>query len=116
MTRLRLAALLAPAVLGGMIVASSAAHADWRHGYGPRYGGYGPRYGGGYWRGGPGPGAIVGGALLGLGVGALLAAPAYAPPPVVYAPPPAYYPPPAYAYAPAYAPPPYYAPPGYYPR
>ncbi len=54
----------------------------------------------------------VGGALLGLGVGALLAAPYYAPPPVVYAPPPAYYPAglclraAAYAYAPA----PYYRP------
>ena len=64
---------------------------------------------------GPGPGAIVGGALLGLGVGTLLARPYYAPPPVVYAPPPAYYAPPAYAYAPppyayapAYAPTPYY--------
>ncbi|MDT7952984.1 MAG: hypothetical protein RQ966_15880 [Acetobacteraceae bacterium] len=54
----------------------------------------------------------MGGALLGLGVGALLAAPYVAPPPVVYAPPPAYYPPP-YAYAPyGYAPRPpvYYAP------
>lgn len=57
-------------------------------------------------------GAVVGGALLGLGVGALLAAPYYARPPVVYAPPPVYYPP-AYAYAPppyAYAPAPYYRP------
>jgi hypothetical protein len=59
--------------------------------------------------------AAIGGALLGLGIGALIggaivgAPPAYfPPPPVYYPPPPAYYPsPPAY-----YAPPPaYYAPP-----
>jgi len=49
-------------------------------------------------------GAVVGGALLGLGVGALLggviAAPAYAPPPAVYyaPPPPAYYAPPPPVY------------------
>jgi hypothetical protein len=40
-------------------------------------------------------GAVVGGTLLGLGVGALLGGALAAPPPVVYsAPPPAYYPPP----------------------
>jgi len=52
-------------------------------------------------------GAIVGGALLGLGLGALLGGALIAPPPVVYAPPPTYYyngPPPYYAYP--YAPPP----------
>lgn len=69
------------------------AQAQWRRGH----------YHHGYW----GPGALVGGALLGLGVGALLATP-YVAPPVAYAPPPAYYPP-AYAYAPAY-PAPYYRP------
>ncbi len=62
--------------------------------------------------GGGGGGQFFGGALLGLGIGALmggaLSQPGYAPPP------PAYYPPPPPAY---YAPPPpvYYAPPpGYY--
>jgi hypothetical protein len=55
-------------------------------------------------------GAVIGGALLGLGVGALvggayLAQPRVyaAPPPVYYAPPPVYYAPPPRAY---YAPPP----------
>ena len=96
------------------------AHADWRGGgygyrggYGGGYGGYHGGYGyrGGYGRG-YGIGPFVGGALLGLGVGSLLAAPYYAPPQVVYAPPPVYYPPPAYA---AYPPPGYaaYPPPGY---
>ena len=99
----------------------SIAHAEWRHGGYGGYGGYGgPRYyGGGYYHRGPGVGAIIGGALLGLGVGAaILSAPSfYAPPPVVYAPPPPYYPSPGYGYAPGYAPPPaYYPPPGYYGR
>lgn len=56
-------------------------------------------------------GNAVAGALVGLGVGALIGGaivasqqPYYAPPPVPYAPPPAYYPPPAYAPAPGYAP------------
>ena len=88
---------------------TSPAEAQWRRDHGYRHGHY--------YRG-VGPGAIVGGALLGLGVGALLAAPyaapppvVYSPPPVVYAPPPpAYYPPPAYAYAPVYPPPAYYRP------
>ncbi len=49
-------------------------------------------------------GAVVGGALLGLGVGAAIGA-LVAPPPVYYAPPPVYYarpagPPPGYYYAP----------------
>lgn len=94
----RLAATFAaiPLIAGLTIAAPSDAQAQWRRG------GF---YHGGFYRG-PGPvGAVVGGALLGLGVGAALAAPYYYRPPVVYAPP-AYYPP--YAYAPA----PYY----YYPR
>jgi hypothetical protein len=53
-------------------------------------------------------GAIVGGALLGLGLGALLGGALVAPPPAAYASPPYYYynngPPPYYAYP--YAPPP----------
>lgn len=94
----------------GIALSATPAHADWRRGYGHRgygWGGYG--WGGYHHHRGRvvGP-AIVGGALLGLGVGALLAAPYAAPPPAVYAPPPAYYPPPAYTYYP----PPAYA---YYP-
>jgi hypothetical protein len=80
----------------------------WHGGFGGYRGGWGGWHGGWGYRGGWYPGAVVGGALLGLGVGAALAAPYY------YAPPPAYYPPPA----PYYAPPPGYAPPppqGYYP-
>ena len=118
MSRKFLALVLAGVTLAVSAAPISAAHADWRGygrgGYG--HGGYGRGGYGGYhgYRGrGIGPGAIVGGALLGLGVGALLAAPYAAPPPVVYAPPPVYYPP-TYAYAPyQYAPPPppvYYAP------
>ena len=98
-SRIALTALTGLAIFAATTVAAPDAQAQWRR-YGYGYRGYGP-------------GAIVGGAVLGLGIGALLAAPAYAPPPVVYAPPPAYYPPPAYAYAPAY-PAPYYPPPGYY--
>ena len=96
----RLAASLAAIPLvAGLTLAAAPAQAQWRGGYG-----------GGFR--GPGPvGAVVGGALLGLGVGAVLGAPYYRPP-VVYAPPPAYYPPPPpYAYAPA----PYYYAPRYYP-
>ena len=97
-----------------IMAAPTAAHADYYRG------GYGGYRGGHYGHRGIGTGAVVGGAILGLGVGALLARPYYAPPPVVYAPPPVYYaPPPAYAYAPpayAYAPPPptYYLAPAYY--
>jgi hypothetical protein len=101
MTRSRLAIALVALPLAATFALATPAQAQWRRGWG---GGYYH----GYRHNGWGPGAIVGGALLGLGVGALLAAPYAAPPPVVYAPPPAYYPPPAYAYAPA--PPPYYAP------
>lgn len=119
--------------LAAMAFAPTPAHAEWRGGYGGYHGGYGGYHGGyggyrggyGGYRGGYGRGfgyggAIVGGALLGLGVGALLSTPYYAPPPVVYAPPPAYYPQPYGYYAPpAYAPAPYAAypyapPPGYY--
>jgi 4-amino-4-deoxy-L-arabinose transferase-like glycosyltransferase len=76
--------------------------AQW-HGDQRSYGGYG---GYGYH---DNSGAIVGGALLGLGLGALLGGALVAPPPVVYAPPPVPYyynngPPPYYAYP--YAPPP----------
>ncbi len=70
------------------------ARGNW-HG-GGAYGGHG---GGGYGGGGyhNNTGAIVGGALVGLGVGAAIGA--LCAPPVVYAPPPAYYaapPPPVY--------------------
>ena len=87
MLRKPVAVVLAASALVATLSASvSPAEAQWRRGY----------YGGG---------AFVGGALLGLGVGSLLAAPYYARPPIVYAPPPPAYYPPAYAYAP-----PYYAP------
>lgn len=100
LTKRLVASAAALSLVAGIAMSATPAQAQWRHGWG-----------------GPGPGAVVGGAILGLGVGALLAAPYYARPPVVYAPPPAYYPPPAYAYAPRpyYAPYPYYAP-GYYGR
>lgn len=95
--------LVAAPFLAAGLLAAPAANAQWG-GRGP--GGY--RGGPGYYHHhrGPGPGAIIGGALLGIGAGALIAGAFAPPPPVVYAPPPAYYPPPAYAYAPA---------PGYYP-
>ena len=102
-TKLLAAAAILP--VAAVALTPTPAQADGYRGYGGYYrGGYG------YYHRGFGPGAIVGGALLGIGVGALLAAPYVAPPPVVYAPPPAYYPAPAYAYAPPayYAPPPYY--------
>jgi hypothetical protein len=56
--------------------------------------------GGGYYHGGPGPGAVVGGALLGLGVGAVIGSALRPPPAVVYAPPPTvvYAPPPPVVY------------------
>ena len=60
-------------------------------------------------------GAVVAGALLGLGAGALLGSAAAGPPPAYAAPPPAYYAPPPPAYYPP--PPPAYAappPPVYY--
>jgi hypothetical protein len=104
------------AVSAGLL-AAPAAHAEWRHGgwgghegwhdhdwRGRGYSWGGPRY----YRRGPGIGPIVGGAVLGLGAGALIAG-ALAPPPVYYPPPRAYYappvvyaPPPAYGYAPGY--------------
>lgn len=68
----------------------------WDRGRGGYHGGYGRR---------DNTGAIVGGALLGLGLlgGALaLQQSQVAPPPAYYAPPPAYVPPPAYAPPPGY--------------
>ena len=79
---------------------------QWHGGGGGWNGGGQGYYGGGYY-GGRGyynyPGAIAGGALLGLGLGAVLGG-IYAAPPVAYAPPPYYY----------YAPPTYYAAPYQY--
>ena len=100
--------LIALPILAITAFAPVAADAQYyRGGYGGYRGGYGGGYGGyGYGhRGyGYGGGALLGGALLGLGIGALVTRPYYAPPPVYYAPPPVYYaPPPVY-----YAPPPYY--------
>jgi len=106
--------LAALPVMAVMALAPAVANAQYyggRGGYGGYHGGYG-----GYGHRGFGVGPFFGGALLGLGVGSIIAsAPRYyAPPPVVYAPPPVYYPAPYYA-APAYPAPGYYAP-GYYPR
>jgi hypothetical protein len=104
----RLKSLLIAAPVAAGLLAAPAADAQWRH----------PDH----WHHGyerhheeHGNGALTG-ALVGLGVaavvGGLLAsqAPYSAPPPVVYAPPP----PPAYYPAPAYAPPGYYATTPYY--
>lgn len=108
--------LLALPILATMALAPAVANAQYyNRGYGGYRGGYG--YGHGYGHRGFGAGPFLGGAVLGLGLGAVIAgAPRYyaPPPPVVYAPPPAYYPAPVYA-APAYPPPGYYAP-GYYVR
>lgn len=92
--------LIALPVLAMTALAPVAADAQYYRG---GYGGYRGGYGGYGYRGGYGfGGALVGGALLGLGIGALAARPYYAPPPVYYAPPPVVYaPPPAY-YAPGY--------------
>ncbi len=88
--------LIALPVLAMTALAPVAADAQYyRGGYGYRGYGYGYR---GYY----GPGAFVGGALLGLGIGALAARPYYAPPPVVYAAPPVVYAPPPVYYAPGY--------------
>jgi hypothetical protein len=74
-----------------------AQHQDRGHGYSQSR-----QWHGGDWSGGSGhrdnSGAVVGGVLLGLGVGALLGGALVAPPPVVYPPPP--------PYANPYAPPP----------
>ena len=85
------------------------------HGRSGYHGGYAPHsqwHGGGYYRGGGyhnNSGAIAGGALLGLGLGALLGGALAAPPPVVYAPPPyVYRPAPNYPYPYAVPPPVYY--------
>lgn len=97
----RFHAAIAACVLAFGAVATQPALADWRY--------RGHRQYHHYDHGGA---AVLGGALLGLGVGAALGA-VLAPPPVIYAPPPVfYYPPPPQPYwEPAYAaPPPYYAP------
>ena len=93
-TRSRAACLLLATALTMLPLAEAAAQHRGFHGGGYR-GGHG--YHGGDYRGGNGyrgggGGAFVGGALLGLGVGAALggtvARPYYAPPPVYYPPPP----------------------------
>jgi hypothetical protein len=94
--------IAAPVAFG--LLAAPAAHADWRH-HGGGWGGGGR----GYERhhNGNDHGDAVAGALIGLGVGALIGGMVaasqpqyYAPPPVVYAPPP--YSAPAYFAGPRY--------------
>ena len=94
---------LAAAVALGMILASSATHADWHGGGGGWHGHDGGWHGGEGWHGGGwhgggwGPGITFG-----------FVPPYYYPPPAYYYPPPVYYPPPYYAppypygYAPGY--------------
>jgi hypothetical protein len=92
-SRLLISAPLAASLLALPLLASPA-HADWHRG-GWNHRGYT------HYHRGPGP---VAGALVGLGIGALVGgaiAQSYAPPPpVVYAQPPAYYAPPGYYAAP----------------
>jgi hypothetical protein len=80
---------------------------QWHNGGEQHYHGGSNYHGGGGYHGGNNNGAVIGGVLLGLGLGAVvggaLAQPGYAPPPpVYYAPPPpgAYYAPPPIAYSP----------------
>jgi len=84
--------IAAPVAVG--LAAAPAAHADWR-----QRGGWGGDAG----HHDHGGGDALAGALVGLGIGALIGGAIvasqphyYAPPPVVYAPPPPYYPAPAY--------------------
>ena len=80
-----------------VVTPALAQHRDHGHGYGQSGQWHGGRsYGGDGYH--DNSGAIIGGVLLGLGVGALLGGALVAPPQVVYAPPP--------PYANPYAPPP----------
>jgi|GEM_PF-6067193 len=119
------AGLMAVSLLTAGIAVAPAAQAQgyWGHpgwhggGWGrPGWGGRGPGWGGGYHRHGYGPGAVIGGVLGGMALGAIGATALggggyYAPPPppppvyvqprVVYAPPPVVtYPPPVVSYSP----------------
>ena len=104
--------IAAPVMLG--LLASPAAHAEWRGGY--HHGWAHPEVRWGHPVGGNG---LIAGTIIGLGIGALAggmiaAQPVYhAPAQVVYAPRPAYYAEPVYP-APVYAAPAYAAP--VYPR
>jgi hypothetical protein len=99
-SRLAAAAMAAVMAAGTLTWASAPAEAGWRrngyHNHGGYYGRpyYGPRYGY-YKQRGWNPGAAVAvGAITGLALGAILAAPRstyYAPAPVYYAPPPPAY-------------------------
>ena len=103
----RKSTLMITGLVAAGLLAAPAAHADWHgRGYG-WHGGY-PHWEHHHDNGG----AAVAGALLGLGLGAIIGGAIASQPPAYYAPPP----PVAYAPAPSYyAPPPgyYYAPYGY---
>ncbi len=98
--------IAAPVAVG--LLAAPAAHADWHQRGG---------WGGDAWDHDQGGGGALAGALVGLGIGALIGGAIvasqppyyYAPPPVVYAPPPPYY----QAYPPPPPPPYLVAPPNY---
>ncbi len=101
----RIIPLMVAAALAVPLLTPAPAQAWWRGGYGGGYGGFGHGYYGhgygGYGYRGYGVGAGIAGFALGTVLGAGLAAPYYAPPPVYYAPPPVYYaPPPGYYYRP----------------
>ncbi|MSO99574.1 MAG: hypothetical protein EXR07_00775 [Acetobacteraceae bacterium] len=105
MRQMKTLLIAAPVMLG--MFAAPAAHAEWRG-----HGGWGPHAGGWSHHGGHrGPGGLLAGALLGLGVAAVAGGiiAAQQPAPVYYAPQPAYYPAPGY-----YVPQGYYAPQAYY--
>jgi hypothetical protein len=114
LTRSLIIAVLTGTLMVGVAAPAYAQH--YNHGSGGgNHGGNAPssHWHGGRSYGGNGyhnnSGAIVGGALLGFGLGAILGGVLVVPPPVVYAPPPGYYyrPPPYYVY-------PYAAPPTVY--
>jgi hypothetical protein len=104
MVHMKTLLIAAPVALG--LLASPAAHAEWR-----AHGGGGWGYHGGY--GHRGGGALAG-AILGLGAAAVIGGIiASQPPRVVYAPQPGYYAAPAYPRT-YYSAPAYYPPPDYY--
>jgi len=108
--RFNLSRSLGALAIGAVMTASIAGSAIAEpHGHGWQH----DRWHGHDWHGDRGyyqdnTGAVIGGALLGLGVGALLGSTLAPPPQAYYAPPPVYYPPPPQQYYNAPPPPVYY--------